>query len=138
MYSTYCSLLFYFSFDKRQYINTNSEQDILFPTLIDVAGFENENNLTIQEMLRIIIFGRFHTGQSLHTLREYALTHRVEEIREKYDAVHEANKVDRIIFVASALPSVNLPHQLMDAVLKAAHNSDIGEIIILLSLHAGF
>ena len=77
-------------------------------------------------MLRVIIFGRLHSGESLQSLRQFAAFHGEEEIRKKYSSRKEENRVDRIIFIASALDRVPLPVKLMGAVYDAAFNSEYG------------
>ena len=100
-----------------------------FPTFIDLAGFENENSATTREMLRVIIFGRLHSGESLQSLRNFVATHSLVEVREKYNLRKEENKVDAIIFIASARESATLPVKLIEAVYDATYNSEYGENI---------
>ena len=45
----------------------------LLPTLVDVAGVENENSELWKELLKIVFFGRLPEGEALHSAYDYGI-----------------------------------------------------------------
>ena len=45
----------------------------LLPTLVDVAGVENENSDLWKELLKIVFFGRLPEGEALHSAYDYGV-----------------------------------------------------------------
>ena len=47
--------------------------DNLLPTLVDVAGVENENSELWKELLKIVFFGRLPEGEALGSAYDYGV-----------------------------------------------------------------
>ena len=47
--------------------------DYLLPTLVDVAGVENEYSDLWRELLKIVFFGRLPAGERLHSAYKYGV-----------------------------------------------------------------
>ena len=56
-------------------ISQNSEKyaENLLPTLVDVAGVENENSDLWKELLKIVFFGRLPEGEALYSAYQYGV-----------------------------------------------------------------
>ncbi|KAK3105334.1 hypothetical protein FSP39_022872 [Pinctada imbricata] len=115
------------SFSKDKYITRWNHESFAYPTLLDIAGLEDEDSLVLQEMLRIVLFGRIHEGESLQTLHRFISenVHNANVIREQYSTVAEEHRVNRIIFVASAHADTNIPTKLINVVRSAANSSEM-------------
>lgn len=109
------------SYQKHKYLEDRIYSDYCMPTLIDIAGFQNEESETIEEILRIVFFGRLPEEESLKDALEEKERSGLEGLKQKYLKNKEELKVDRIIFVSSA--TENVPKQLISCVLKAARPS---------------
>ncbi len=61
-------------------IDQNAEKfkDYLLPTLVDVAGVENENTDLWKELLRIVFYGILPEGDSLFSAYKYGVKHGVQ------------------------------------------------------------
>lgn len=88
------------------------------PTLIDIAGFPDEDEEKYEEILRVVLYGRLPQGASFPEVFEYCKKHGVEGVKNRYAEKEESLKVDRIIFVGSA--TGNIPKNLVSCLLKAA------------------
>ena len=53
--------------------NAEKYADNLLPTLVDVAGVENENSELWKELLKIVFFGRLPAGEALHSAYKYGV-----------------------------------------------------------------
>ncbi|KAK3585104.1 hypothetical protein CHS0354_004294 [Potamilus streckersoni] len=100
-------------------------QNIALPTLIDLAGFPDEDNEKWRELLRIVFYGRLQEGESLTSAQEYCEKYGVEGLREKYSTEQEALKVDRVVFVGAADQPV--PKNLISCVIEAARPTGKGD-----------
>ncbi|KAJ8316419.1 hypothetical protein KUTeg_006433 [Tegillarca granosa] len=109
------------SYQKHKYLEDRVYSEYCMPTFIDIAGFQNEENETIEEILRIVFFGRLPEEESLKDAMEEKERNGIEGLKQKYLQNKEELKVDRIIFVASA--TENVPKQLISCVIKAARPS---------------
>ena len=58
--------------------NAEKYKEYLLPTLVDIAGVENENNERWKELLEIVFFGRLPAGESLYTAYKYSEKHGVQ------------------------------------------------------------
>ena len=76
------ALSFSFRFEKcaMERIRENADKyaDNLLPTLIDVAGVENENSELWKELLKIVFFGRLPKGEALYSAYKYGVKDGVE------------------------------------------------------------
>ena len=53
--------------------NADKYADNLLPTLVDVAGVENENSELWKELLKIVFFGRLPAGEALYSAYKYGV-----------------------------------------------------------------
>ncbi len=120
--SIFCVLL-YWRYTKC--CNEEKFKDDLLPTIIDIAGIENENNEQWKELLKIVFFGRLPEGEALITAYHYGIKHGVDGLRAKYADVQEKLKVDRVIFVCSAEEGV--PTNLIKCVREAARPTGMSD-----------
>ncbi|XP_046344241.2 uncharacterized protein LOC124124982 isoform X2 [Haliotis rufescens] len=97
--------------------------DDLLPTLIDVAGFHDQAGDEFVELLRIVFYGRLPVGESLAEAAKYYKDCGLEGLRSKYNQNNEKLKVDRVIFLSSAIQLV--PENLISCVMQAARPSGI-------------
>ncbi|KAL3886857.1 hypothetical protein ACJMK2_026819 [Sinanodonta woodiana] len=94
---------------------------VSLPTLVDIAGFPEEESIRHEEILRIFFFGKLGHGDSLNEALESYMVRGIEGLKEKYsqDKKNETvYKIDRIIFVASA--GQPIPENLIKCVVNAA------------------
>ncbi|KAL3886847.1 hypothetical protein ACJMK2_026810 [Sinanodonta woodiana] len=105
---------------KTSFVNTIAAEykNIALPTLIDLAGFPDEDNEKWRELLRIVFFGRLLQGESLTCAQQYFEKYGVEGHRQKYCAEQEALKVDRVVFVRAC--DQPIPKKLISCVIEAA------------------
>ena len=77
---SYSALLIRFKKCAMERIPQNAKKyaENLLPTLVDVAGMENENNELWKELLEIIFFGRLPKGEALHTAYKYGVEHGIQ------------------------------------------------------------
>ncbi|KAL3886855.1 hypothetical protein ACJMK2_026817 [Sinanodonta woodiana] len=93
-------------------------QNIALPTLIDLAGFPDEDNEKWRELLRIVFYGRLQEGESITNAQEYCEQFGVEGLRKRYSTEQEALKVNRVVFVGAA--DQPIPKNLISCVIEAA------------------
>ncbi|KAK3104895.1 hypothetical protein FSP39_012807, partial [Pinctada imbricata] len=113
---------------KDKYISRGRHESFAYPTLLDIAGLEDEDSLVLQEMLRIVLFGRIHEGESLQTLHRFISENvkNIDAVRERYSTVAEEHRVDRIIFIASAHAATKiLPTNLINVLCNAANSPEM-------------
>ncbi|KAK3585094.1 hypothetical protein CHS0354_004285 [Potamilus streckersoni] len=94
---------------------------VSLPTLYDLAGFPDDDCISTEEILRIFFFGKLRQGAAIQEAIDYFKEHGILGLKQKYSGSvndKDVNKIDRIIFVASARE--NLPVKLIKCVLKAA------------------
>ncbi|KAL3886850.1 hypothetical protein ACJMK2_026813 [Sinanodonta woodiana] len=106
------------SFSKCCKENDDEYKNIALPTLIDLAGFPDEDNEKWRELLRIVFYGRLQEGESLTGAQEYFEKYGVEGLRKRYSTEQEALKVDRVVFVGAA--DQPIPKKLISCVIEAA------------------
>ena len=53
--------------------NAKKYAKYLLPTLVDVAGVENEYSELWKELLKIVFFGRLPAGERLHSAYNYGV-----------------------------------------------------------------
>ncbi|KAK3105090.1 hypothetical protein FSP39_017119, partial [Pinctada imbricata] len=102
-------------------------ENYAYPTLLDIAGLEDEDSLVLQEMLRTVLFGRKHEGESLQTLHRFISENvkNIDAVRERYSTVAEEHRVDRIIFIASAHADTKIPTKLINVLCNAANSPEM-------------
>ncbi|XP_062600443.1 uncharacterized protein LOC134262072 isoform X3 [Saccostrea cucullata] len=106
------------SFPKVEYLDFDALYDYNYPTLVDMNGFENNCDDLIEELLRIVFYGRLPNEEKLMDAVTISRQRGIEGLRDHYSQNNEDIKIDRIIFVASA--TNELPTQLMEAVRRTA------------------
>ncbi|KAK3104891.1 hypothetical protein FSP39_012559, partial [Pinctada imbricata] len=114
-------------FSKDHYITRGSQEIFAYPTLLDIAGLEDEDSFVIQEMLRVVLFGRIQEGDSLQTLHLLISENvkNIDAVREWYLTEAEEHRVDRIIFIASANADTNIPTKLINVLCNAANSPEL-------------
>ncbi|KAK7502633.1 hypothetical protein BaRGS_00006208 [Batillaria attramentaria] len=89
------------------------------PTLIDVAGcIHNAEKRVVEEVLRLLFYGHLKNESALKEAFEYCQTHDRIWIRMKYFWQYPEMRVDRVIFVASAVEEI--PTHLIQCVMNVA------------------
>ncbi len=116
---------FLFSFPKCCHGNSKVYWGVNLPTLIDIAGFTNEDRERYVELLRIVFYGRLPEGESLAQADKYYKECGLEGVRRRYSQNNEALKVDRVIIVTSTLEEV--PQNLIRCVVTAARPSGVND-----------
>ncbi|KAK3585111.1 hypothetical protein CHS0354_004300 [Potamilus streckersoni] len=115
---------FLFRFSKCCKEKDEEYKNIALPTLIDLAGFPDEDNEKWRELMRIVFYGRLQEGESLTNAQEYCEMYGVEGLRKKYSTEQEALKVDRVVFVGAADQPV--PKNFISCVIEAARPTGRG------------
>ncbi|XP_033757994.1 uncharacterized protein LOC117340341 [Pecten maximus] len=106
------------SFPKKAY-RKPAYPNACYPTFIDIAGFDDEENDLSKELLRIVFYGRLPVEDSLKGAKQVFDETGMKGLREKYSQNLELLKLDRIIFVASAREAI--PEKLITCVMEAAN-----------------
>nr|XP_022294250.1 uncharacterized protein LOC111104535 [Crassostrea virginica] len=110
------------SFPKIEYLDFDALYDYNYPTLVDMNGFNDSSDDLVEELLRIVFFGRLPQEERLMDAVKLHRSKGIDGLREHYSKNYELLKIDRIIFIASATSP--LPHRLMEAVRKTARKED--------------
>ena len=50
--------MYFYSFPKTEYLDSEELKEYNYPTLIDMSGFNESINDLVEELLRIVFFGR--------------------------------------------------------------------------------
>ncbi|XP_062592934.1 uncharacterized protein LOC134254432 [Saccostrea cucullata] len=85
------------------------------PNFLDIAGFQDTNDEVTRELLNLLFYGRIPSDVPLDEVAEDIRQRGVTYTDIKYPEEQGNKKVDRIIFIASAV-DLHLPVQLMHAV----------------------
>ncbi|XP_076436616.1 uncharacterized protein LOC143276106 [Babylonia areolata] len=96
---------------------------VQLPTIIDVAGLSDEMDTKVEELLRLLFYGHIEEDEPLMTVYLNIKEKSTEEIRNLYGQSYPEMRVDRVIFVASAMDDDPLPLRLMSMVHNAARPS---------------
>nr|XP_022292955.1 uncharacterized protein LOC111103782 isoform X2 [Crassostrea virginica] len=106
------------SFPKTKYLDSEDLKEYNYPTLVDMNGFNDSSDDLVEELLRIVFFGRLPREEKLVIAANIYRTSGLDRLKEHYSKNFEDLKIDRIIFIASATSPP--PQRLMDAVTKTA------------------
>nr|XP_022293432.1 uncharacterized protein LOC111104025 [Crassostrea virginica] len=106
------------SFPKTKYLDSEDLMEYNYPTLVDMNGFNDSSDDLVEELLRIVFFGRLPQEEKLTDAANIYKTSGLNGLKEHYSNNFEDLKIDRIIFIASATSPP--PQRLMDAVTKTA------------------
>nr|XP_022292956.1 uncharacterized protein LOC111103783 [Crassostrea virginica]XP_022292957.1 uncharacterized protein LOC111103783 [Crassostrea virginica]XP_022292958.1 uncharacterized protein LOC111103783 [Crassostrea virginica]XP_022292959.1 uncharacterized protein LOC111103783 [Crassostrea virginica]XP_022292960.1 uncharacterized protein LOC111103783 [Crassostrea virginica] len=106
------------SFPKTKYLDSEDLKKYNYPTLVDMNGFNDSSDDLVEELLRIVFFGRLPREEKLVDAANIYKTSGLNRLKEHYSQNFEDLKIDRIIFIASATSPP--PQRLMDAVTKTA------------------
>ncbi|XP_022293434.2 uncharacterized protein LOC111104026 [Crassostrea virginica] len=110
------------SFPKSDYLGLSALNDYNYPTLVDMNGFNDSSDTMVEELLRIVFFGKLPEEEKLmHAVKLYR-SKGIDGLRDHYSKNYEHLKIDRIIFIASATSP--LPNRLMEAVRNIARKED--------------
>lgn len=99
-------------------------QGVKLPNLIDMAGFQDEDTPSNEELIRVVLYGRLNSGESFSDANKLLKESGLFWFKLKYgyfSRVKKEHKIDRIVVMASAVEPV--PTSLIKCVRKAAHNS---------------
>ncbi|OWF46822.1 hypothetical protein KP79_PYT22260 [Mizuhopecten yessoensis] len=90
------------------------------PTLVDLTGFADEDTALIEEILRLIFYGKIKEESNINEIFSFAKDWGIEALQTKYALTQTSDerKIDRAIFVASAIEEI--PKNLIRCFLKAA------------------
>ncbi|XP_078317387.1 uncharacterized protein LOC111104536 [Crassostrea virginica] len=110
------------SFSKTDYLDSDKLINYNYPTLVDMNGFNDSSDDLVEELLRIVFFGRLPEEEKLIDAVKLHRIKGINGLRKHYSKNDELLKIDRIIFIASATSS--LPNRLMEAVRKTARRED--------------
>ena len=57
--------MIYYSFSKTDYLDSDALYDYNYPTLVDMNGFNDSSDDLVEELLRIVFFGRLPEEEKL-------------------------------------------------------------------------
>ncbi|XP_021360831.1 uncharacterized protein LOC110455179 isoform X1 [Mizuhopecten yessoensis] len=106
------------------YGTSPSVRDYSLPTLIDLTGFENQDEEITKEVLRLIFYGKLRNASNLNSVYRFGKTFGVWALRLWYGVLCTENhfKVDRVVIVASANEEV--PEGLFNGVMEVVRPTD--------------
>ncbi|XP_061173899.1 uncharacterized protein LOC133183004 [Saccostrea echinata] len=105
-----------FRYTKEKYMGKRERMPYNYPTLMDMTGFQNDEN--VNSVLKLIFHGQIKDGSKLNF--QTKSQQNIPEVLQQLNYGDEGHaKVDRIIFVASA-KSKEFPAELIKAVLSQA------------------
>lgn len=110
--------------DKYGRHNKEFFRGVKLPNLIDMAGFQDEDTPLNEELLRAVLYGRLHSGESFTNAQRLLRESGLIWFKLKYgyfSKVKKEHKIDRIVVIASAVEPV--PKSLINCVRKASHNT---------------
>lgn len=110
----------YFSFTKEVYYREND--NLLFPTFMDMTGFENDFSKLNRELLNIILKGKLEEKEYLSDVVQFGKKYGEKALRLKYNSRPVYKRIDRIIAVCSCNPFSVLPVYLFDMISEIASN----------------
>ncbi|XP_021360780.1 uncharacterized protein LOC110455146 [Mizuhopecten yessoensis] len=108
------------SFTAAEYVTSSRLHGYALPSIIDIAGLEDEHSKITEEILRLLFYGQLEDHVNIHSVFNYGKQNGVESMRWKFFKWYTADscKVDRIIVVAAATQPI--PENLIQCVMKAA------------------
>ncbi|XP_021360781.1 uncharacterized protein LOC110455147 [Mizuhopecten yessoensis] len=108
------------SFTAADYVTSSRLQGYALPSIIDIAGLDDEHSKITEEILRLLFYGQLEDHVNIHSVFSYGKQYGVESMRWKFFKWYTADgcKVDRIIVVAAATQPI--PKNLIQCVMKAA------------------
>jgi hypothetical protein len=122
-------MLCYFSYPNQAYIEDDNNH-VLFPTFLDMTGFDNEDSEINKEMLSICFNGKLKEGDDLKSVRRFYFNKEedVHRLRQFYSKRPVNARVDRIIVVCSADHALPLPERLLLAIRETAKKGSRGNV----------
>ncbi|XP_060077549.1 uncharacterized protein LOC132557080 [Ylistrum balloti] len=86
------------------YVTSSNLKDWSLPTLIDLTGFQDEDEEITSDLLRLIFYGKLKNSTNIHKVFRFGRRFGVEALRWRYGVFStECHfKVDRVVFIASA------------------------------------
>ncbi|XP_021360791.1 secretory phospholipase A2 receptor-like [Mizuhopecten yessoensis] len=106
------------------YGTSPSVRDYSLPTLIDLTGFENQDEEITKEVLRLIFYGKLRNASNLNSVYRFGKTFGVWALRLWYGVLCTENhfKVNRVVIVSSANEEV--PEGLFNGVMEVVRPTD--------------
>ncbi|XP_076070181.1 uncharacterized protein LOC143041921 [Mytilus galloprovincialis] len=111
------------SFPKEEYYKQNDLSR--FPTFIDMTGFENDDSIINEELLRLVFCGKMKEKEVLNDIVAFGRYHGITTMRNKYRNRFTHRRINRIIIVCSSNPDSAMPSALLKTVVKVANELDI-------------
>ncbi|XP_021360792.1 uncharacterized protein LOC110455152 [Mizuhopecten yessoensis] len=112
------------SVEASNYGTSPSLSDYSLPTLIDLTGFESQDEEITKEVLRLIFYGKLRNASNVKSVYRFGKTFGVWALRLWYGVLYPENhfKVDRVVIVTSANEEV--PDGLVNSVMEVVRPTD--------------
>lgn len=104
------------SIPMESYMSINPE--LCYPTFIDINGFQDDDSIWSEGLLRLVIEGRLPSDESIGKAADIGRHKGVHIMMMQYSKVYRRRRLDVLLFVTSAVQ--NVPERLARCVMNAS------------------